>query len=108
MPTTEANTKQIKCPEHPQESHTAVLYTFGHQYAGIWECPVTGSSDSCEHEATHIETTQVDFFPTPDVDASYDVEFYQCDACECEVDGNPAEDRAEALADSQLMEALGK
>ena len=24
-------TKQIPCPEHPQEGHTADLYTFGHQ-----------------------------------------------------------------------------
>lgn len=101
-------TKQIQCPEHPQDSHKAVLYTFGHQYAGIWECPVTGASDSCKHESTHVETTQVDYFPTPDIDASYEVEFYQCDDCECEADGNPAEDRAEAIADQQLMELLGK
>jgi len=108
MQTNEANTKQINCPEHPQASHTATLYTKGHEYAGIWECPVTGASDSHEHTNTHVETVQVDYFPTPDVDASYDVEVYVCDDCECETDGSPAEDRAEAIAEMQVMDALNK
>lgn len=106
--TQEQYTKQIPCPEHAQDNHKATLYTYGHKFAGIWECPFTGSSDICEHESKHVETTQVDYFPTPDIDASYDVEFYQCDACKCEVDGNPTEDRAEALAEQQIMETLDK
>lgn len=107
MPNEANYTKEINCPEHPEGDHKAVLYMFGHQYAGIWECPVTGSSDSCEHESTHIAIGTEDHLG---FNGHYqtDHEYYECDACECTVDGNPAEDRADAIADMQIMEALGK
>lgn len=91
-------TKQIQCPEHPQDSHTAVLYTFGHQYAGMWECPVTGASDSCEHESTHVEEAVQDHLG---FQGHYQTEhsIYVCDDCECQVDGDPEADAAEAKAD---------
>lgn len=108
MQVNERNTKQIDCPEHPQASHKAVLYTFGHQYAGIWECTVTAASDTCTHESTHIESRQVDYFPTPDIDSSYDVDVYVCDECQCDTDGSPAEDRADDIAEMQVMEELKK
>ena len=100
---TEPHTKSIQCPEHPQASHTAVLYTFGHQYAGMWECPVTGASDSCEHESTHVEEAVQDHLG---FQGHYQTEssIYVCDNCECQVDGDPeadaAEDRADAEADN--------
>lgn len=104
----EQYTKQIPCPEHAQGGHTATLYLFGHKYAGLWECPVSGASEACEHVSTHIETVEVTNFPTPDIDASYDTEVYVCDLCGCTVDGNPAEDRADAQADAEIMNALDK
>jgi hypothetical protein len=105
--TTTQYTKQIPCREHPQGDHTAVLYTFGHQYAGIWECPITGASDSCEHNDTHVEETVQDHLGAQ---GHYQTEhsIYVCDDCECQVDGDPeadaAEERADAEADSQRDE----
>ena len=43
-----ADTKQIDCPEHPGQ-HWATLYCYPHKYAGIWECGITGTSDSHDH-----------------------------------------------------------
>ena len=101
-------TKQIQCPEHAQGSHTAVLYQHGHRFAGIWECPVTGASDSCEHpNGSEVESVEVDD-SHPDRSDGYSYEIYVCVDCGTETDGNPAEDRAEAIADMQIMEALGK
>lgn len=108
MPQEEYNTKQIDCPEHPQGGHTATLYQHGHKYAGIWECPVTGSSDSCEHpNGSEIETVEVDD-SHPDRNDGYSYEIYVCVDCQETMDGSPAEDRAEAIAEQQIMEALGK
>lgn len=97
-------TKQIQCPEHAQASHTATLYQNGHRFAGIWECPVTGASDSCEHEnGTHVEETVQDHLG---FQGHYQTEhsIYVCDDCEEMVDGDPeadaAEDRADAEADN--------
>lgn len=101
-------TKQISCPEHAQSDHTATLYQNGHRFAGIWECPVTGASDSCEHEnGTEIETVEVDD-SHPDRHDGYSYEIYVCVDCGMQADGDPAEDRADAIADMQIMEALGK
>lgn len=93
-------TKQIPCPEHAQGDHTAVLYTFGHQHAGIWECPVTGASDSCEHESTHVESVTQDHLG---MQGHYQTEssIYVCDNCECQTDGDPEADAAEAKADAE-------
>lgn len=101
-------TKQITCPEHPKGDHTATLYQHGHRFSGIWECPVTGTSDSCEHEnGTEIEEVVEDHMG---FSGHYQTEheIYVCVDCGEQVDGDPAEDRAEAIADMQIMEALGK
>lgn len=106
--TAERNTKQIPCPEHAQATHTATLYQNGHRYAGIWECPVSGASDSCEHSnGSKIETVEVDD-SHPDRSDGYSFEIYVCVDCGEKTDGDPAEDRAEAIADMQIMEARGK
>lgn len=89
-----ANEKMIECPAH-KGAHIATLYLQGHQYAGIWECPVTGESGSCEHISTHVE--DVENWPTGPEDLVYTSEVYVCDACEITVDGDPAADRAESL-----------
>jgi len=44
--------KEIDCPEHG-ETCKAVLYTYGHKYAGIWECKEY--TDSCEHPETETQ-----------------------------------------------------
>ena len=101
-------TKDITCPEHPESRHTAVLYQNGHRFAGIWECPLTGASDSCEHpNGSEIEMVEVDD-SHPDRHDGYSYEIYVCVDCGMQTDGDPAEDRAEAIADMQIMEALGK
>lgn len=97
------------CPECGATA--TILNTWGGQYAGIWECinPECGVSDSCEHEATHIETTED--WPTGPEDNPQEYEIYVCDDCECAIDldvANPAVDREDALADSQIDEARGK
>ena len=74
----------IQCPEHAESDHTAFLYHHGHKYAGIWECPITGSSDVCEHEDTHTEEVEVDTTTNGEHD-TYLTNIDVCDACECEV-----------------------
>lgn len=51
----------------------------------------------CKHLERHIETIQVDYFVTPDIDESYEREVYVCDSCGITLDGDPEVDRAEAL-----------
>lgn len=53
------NTKQIECPEHGNV-HTATLYVYPHQHAGIWECEVEGISDSHEHENVYMDSVTQD------------------------------------------------
>lgn len=56
----------------------------------------------CKHESHHTETVQVDYWPTPDVDASYEIEISVCDNCDATIeDEDPAADRAEALAERE-------
>lgn len=110
--------KFIPCPEHPTgragrfgRKHQAILFCYPGGFAGIWECPVSGASDSCEHEERHIESVQVDYWPTPDIDSSYDVDVYVCDECGVTIDldvANPAEDAFDAMIDSQIDFARGK
>lgn len=100
------NTKQIKCPEHPHSDHTATLYLFGHKYAGIWECAVEGVSDSCTHESLSVEIATDDHLG---FNGHFQTEssVYVCDACECTVDGDPAADAAEAVAEFHAELAMG-
>ena len=93
----EPYTVEIDCPAHGD--HKATLFQHGHKYAGIWECPVTGESDSCEHESHHVEETAVDTFNPVSGHGQYEVQVYVCDACECTVEGDPAADAAEDRAD---------
>lgn len=70
-----------KCPECGAKT---ILFVHPHEFAGVWECqnPKCGASDSCDHEKTHTESVQVDYWPTPDIDQSYDVDVAVCDDCE--------------------------
>lgn len=66
------------------------------------------SEFECLHdEGTHVETVEVDTMRNGEHD-TYEVRIYVCDTCDAEVDGDPDADRADALADMQIMEALGK
>lgn len=66
-----------------------------------------GDAFYCTHDETEIVDYTVDYmtFDGPD---QYEVQGYACAECGESLDGSPAEDRAEALAESQLMEMLGK
>lgn len=91
----------------------ARLFLYPGKYAGIWECTnlYCGASDSCEHDDRRIETTQVDYWPTPDIDHSYEIEVYVCNNCNSTVPleiADPAQDEAEADADRQLDYASNK
>jgi hypothetical protein len=100
----EANTKLIDCPAHPGQ-HQAVLYCYGHQYAGVWECYISGESDSHDHQAAielgkadrEIETGES--WPTGPEDSGHEFSYYICggrEGCGLELDGDPELDRAEA------------
>lgn len=75
--------KLIDCPEHPGE-HKAKLFTRGEQYEGIWECP-TGISDTCEHEDTREEATEIDTTRNGEHD-TYDAVIEICEACDCTIE----------------------
>lgn len=103
--------KQIDCPEHPSE-HEATLYCHPHKYAGIWECDETGEgiSDTHEHDDYQIEEAE---HPSSNPDSSYywTEKYYVCGGCGVAIDrdvADPEEDRLDALAEAQLMEALDK
>jgi hypothetical protein len=116
-------TKEIYCPEHPpyevrdhhdpEQLHYATLYTQGHRYAGIWECPITGDTDTHEHSDYEIEEVEVpDSHPDRTDGHSYQV--YVCGGLEgCGVaipleEADPAQDVNEARVDSQIDEMRGK
>lgn len=94
--------KQIDCPEHPGQ-HMATLSCQGHRYAGIWDCPVTGDSDSHLHGNYETVTVESD-------GPRYQV--YVCggdNGCGVSIEtADPASDAADAAADYQICEALGK
>lgn len=110
--------KLIPCPAHPTgrarwwdpRRHQAILFCTGSKWEGIWECPVTGESDSHEHGDYEIET--VESWPTSPVDTPYESRIYICggeNGCGMMIeDEDPDVDRAEALADMEIMEARGK
>lgn len=121
--TDNAFAKFIDCPAHPDgkvhwwdpRKHKAILFCQGGQWEGIWECPRTGESDEHDHYPhLEVETVEVTYWSTPDIDSSYNTEVYVCGGaggCGHQLspdEASPAEDRAEALADMQIMEALGK
>lgn len=111
-------TKLIDCPEHPNgrahwyslRKHQAILFCEGGRYAGIWECPVTGSSDSHDHyEAADaglaeiiVEDTEVDTLDGRGEHTTYPSSVYVCggdQGCGIVLDGDPAADAAEDRAD---------
>lgn len=105
-------TKVIDCPEHLGK-HKATLYCQGHRYAGIWECQLTGDSDSHIHENYEIEDVEVDD-SHPDRSDGYTSQVYVCgglNGCGETIDRNeadPATDAAEDEADRQADEMMGK
>jgi len=101
-------TTKIECPEHPNGKHQATLFQWGHRFAGIWECPKTGVSDSHEHSDYEIEEIE-HMSPNPDSSHYWTERIYVCGGCGVAIeDEDPDTDRAEALADMQIMEARGK
>ena len=101
----EPYTKKIPCPEHGD--HEATLYCWGHKYAGIWECDVTGESDSHEHtdyEVEHHEPPPL----YPDQQFVYAHDVYICggeNGCGVMIDSDvadPERDRAEAIAERSM------
>jgi hypothetical protein len=113
--------KMITCPEHPNgrlhwwslRRHQAILFLEGSKFAGLWECEPSGLSDIHEHSDYEIEEIEVDD-SHPDRSDGYTYQAYVCggpEGCGTLIDrdvADPAEDRADALADMQIMEALGK
>lgn len=103
----DSRTKQIPCPEHGGK-HEATLYCYPHILAGIWECGEL--SDTHEHSDYEVET--VENWPTGPLDHVYESEIYVCGGkygCGVTIeDADPAEDRADAIADMQIMQARGK
>lgn len=91
----------------PQTKHMAVLDCQGSEFPGYWECQY-GYSEEHEHCDYEIEILE---YPSSNPDSSYvyTQEVYVCGVCGVVIeDSSPASDRAEALADMQIMEALGK
>jgi hypothetical protein len=109
----EANTKLIQCPHKEHSKHKATLYIFPHKFAGMWDCRY-GYSDTHEHLEYEIEDAVEDYYDPGDYygHGQREYQIYVCGGDEgCGVaieDADPAEDRAEALADMQIMEARGK
>lgn len=107
-------TKFIPCPDHPNgrahwwdlHKHQAILFCHPGQYAGIWECPVTGSSESHEHADYEIETTED--WPTSPLDNPQSYDIYICGGeLGCGVvieDADPAVDRQDMLDDMAVDE----
>ena len=89
----ERYTKKIKCPQCGDE---AILYTWGHECAGIWVCRKTSISGSCEHEETEIETATSNYMNANGVQET-EHEIYVCAACRCALEGDPLEDRLESI-----------
>lgn len=77
-------------------------------YQSSWILNEDGEFE-CAHDDSRVETFEVDTMRNGEHD-TYEQRGYVCADydCEAELDGNPDEDRAEALADMQIMEALGK
>lgn len=101
-------TAKVDCYFHKGKNHTATIHKEPHRYAGIVECDQTGESDMCEHNGEkEIETATTDHLG---FNGHYQTEheFYICDICGMEIDGDPEEDRADSIADTQTMQALGK
>lgn len=53
----------------------------------------------CQHLNYHVETGET--WPTGPEDDGYEFDYYVCDDCDEQIDGDPATDRAEGLADYQ-------
>lgn len=70
--------KEIDCPAHKGQ-HKATLYCFGHKYAGIWECMLSGISDSHIHE--HIEQITEEPWPLTPTDTPADKNITICSDC---------------------------
>lgn len=80
------NTKKITCPQHGHDDHQATLYTWGHRYAGVWECDAEGISDSCEHNDTRHEEVELNTTTNGEHD-TYKSTLEICNECEVSLDG---------------------
>lgn len=64
-------------------------------------------SEMHEHDDIEVVTVEVDTMSNGGHD-TYETQIYECQTCGIQTDGDPAEDRADYLADHATMEALGK
>lgn len=75
---------QIDCPVHI--THKANLFVHGHRYAGVWECPVSGDTDSCPHFDYTTEEIEDD--------DGHNSHKHKCVSCEQALEGDPDEEQA--------------
>lgn len=68
---------------------------------GIWVLAEGGTHFECTHQNVTTETSVIDYmdFSGPQ---QREVEVYACEDCGEALDGDPAEDRADAMADMQF------
>lgn len=76
---------EVDCPIHL--THKAVLFIFGHRYAGVWECPLEGDSDSCTHFDREVEELEDE--------EGHKSRIYVCSLCKVALDGDPDADAVE-------------
>lgn len=100
--------KLIDCPAHPG-AHWAILYEWGHQHGGYYECP-RGDFEEHEHDDYQIEEAE-HLSPNPDSSYYWVEKYYACGICGAPIDhdvADPEQDRQDAIDDAAIMEALGK
>lgn len=98
----------IDCPFHPG-AHWAILYKWGHRHGGMVECP-RGEYEDHDHDDYRVEDFEVDD-SHPDRSDGYSYKGYVCGTCDTPIDPDVAnyyQDREDAIADAQIMEARGK
>jgi len=100
----EENTTRINCPKSLKSRHKASLYMYPHSLGGMWDCD-EGHSGECEHPSTEIETVTYDRMGANGYYQDTE-EIYICEDCKEAIEGrSPAQDKADAWAEREIMEA---
>lgn len=90
---------KFRCPSCGSRT---ITWRRGSRWPGIWEClnEACGTTDSCEHQKTHVETTED--WPTSPLDNPQPYDVYVCDACDETIplyERDPQLERLEAAYD---------